>query len=73
MYLKKIRNNKVSYIYGGSTRAKSSYLALKSIKKYKFKNVLIHDAARPDFFNNFTKKNFKKPEEKYMCHTNDKI
>ena len=49
MYLKKIRNNKVSYIYGGSTRAMSSYLALKSIKKYKFKNVLIHDAARPDF------------------------
>ena len=27
----------------------SSYLALKSIKKYNFKNVLIHDAARPDF------------------------
>ena len=49
MYLKKIRNNKVRYIYGGTTRAMSSYLALKSIKKYNFKNVLIHDAARPDF------------------------
>ena len=49
MYLKKIRNNKVRYIYGGTTRAMSSFLALKSIKKYNFKNVLIHDAARPDF------------------------
>jgi len=48
-YLKKIRNNKVKYIYGGKTRAISSYLALKIIKKHNFKNVLIHDAARPNF------------------------
>ena len=34
MYLKKIRSNKVRYIYGGTTRAMSSYLALKSISSF---------------------------------------
>ena len=47
--MKKIRNKKLKYIYGGKTRAISSYLALKSIKKHNFTNVLIHDAARPNF------------------------
>ena len=28
---------------------KSAYIALKSIKKNNFKNVIIHDAARPNF------------------------
>ena len=43
----KIRNIKI--IEGGKTRAESSYRALKSIKKYRFKHVMIHDAARPNF------------------------
>ena len=36
-------------IKGGKERSDSSLLALKKIKKYKPTNVLIHDAARPDF------------------------
>ena len=43
----KIKNIKI--VEGGNTRAESAYKALKSIKKYKFKNVIIHDAARPNF------------------------
>ena len=45
--IKNIRNIKI--IYGGKTRAESSYKSLKSIRKHKIKNVLIHDAARPNF------------------------
>ena len=36
-------------IKGGKERSDSCLLALKKIKKYKPKNVFIHDAARPDF------------------------
>ena len=36
-------------IKGGKERSDSSLLALKKIKRYKPKNVFIHDAARPDF------------------------
>jgi 2-C-methyl-D-erythritol 4-phosphate cytidylyltransferase/2-C-methyl-D-erythritol 2,4-cyclodiphosphate synthase len=43
----KIKNIKI--VEGGSTRAESAYKALKSIKKYNIKNVMIHDAARPNF------------------------
>jgi len=43
----KIKNIKI--IEGGNTRAESAYKALKSIKIYNIKNVIIHDAARPDF------------------------
>jgi len=43
----KIKNIKI--IEGGSTRAESAYRALKSIKNYNIKNVMIHDAARPNF------------------------
>jgi 2-C-methyl-D-erythritol 4-phosphate cytidylyltransferase/2-C-methyl-D-erythritol 2,4-cyclodiphosphate synthase len=43
----KIKNIKI--VEGGSTRAESAYRALKSIKKYNIKNVMIHDAARPNF------------------------
>ena len=48
-FLRKIKNSKIKYIYGGTTRAISSLIALKSIKRENFKNVLIHDAARPNF------------------------
>ena len=39
----------VLIIKGGKERFDSSLIALKNIKKYKPTNVLIHDAARPDF------------------------
>ena len=39
----------VFVIKGGKERSDSSLIALKFIKKFKPKNVLIHDAARPDF------------------------
>ncbi|MBD1140924.1 2-C-methyl-D-erythritol 2,4-cyclodiphosphate synthase [Pelagibacterales bacterium SAG-MED39] len=50
---KKIKDKKysknISVIKGGKERSDSSLLALKYIKKYKPKYVLIHDAARPNF------------------------
>ena len=39
----------VLVIKGGKERSDSSLIALKYIKKFKPKNVLIHDAARPNF------------------------
>ena len=39
----------VIIIKGGKTRSDSSLIALKKIKKYKPTNILIHDAARPNF------------------------
>ncbi len=39
----------VLIIKGGKERSDSSLIALKYIKKFKPTNVLIHDAARPDF------------------------
>jgi len=38
-------------IKGGKERSDSSLIALKFIKKFKPTNVLIHDAARPNFSN----------------------
>ena len=39
----------VDIIKGGKERSDSSLKALKYLKRFKPKNVLIHDAARPDF------------------------
>ncbi|MFL2884361.1 MAG: 2-C-methyl-D-erythritol 4-phosphate cytidylyltransferase, partial [Candidatus Pelagibacter sp.] len=48
--LKKKRFPKnVSIIRGGKERSDSSLNALRYLKKYKPKNVFIHDAARPNF------------------------
>ena len=47
--IKKLKIKNVKIIEGGETRAESAYNALKSIKKDNFKNVMIHDAARPNF------------------------
>ena len=47
--IKKKYSKKVKIIKGGKERSDSSLIALKFIKRYKPKNVLIHDAARPDF------------------------
>jgi 2-C-methyl-D-erythritol 4-phosphate cytidylyltransferase/2-C-methyl-D-erythritol 2,4-cyclodiphosphate synthase len=49
---KKIKNRyskKVLITKGGKERSDSSLIGLKFIKKYKPINVLIHDAARPNF------------------------
>ena len=43
----KIKNIKI--VIGGKTRAESAYKGLISIKNYNIKNVMIHDAARPNF------------------------
>jgi len=48
-YIKKLNNNKVHFIEGGKSRADSSRLSLRYLSKFKPKNVLIHDAARPNF------------------------
>ena len=42
-----IQDKKISYTYGGDSRQKSVFYALKYIKKFKPINVLIHDANRP--------------------------
>ena len=48
-YIKKLNIKDISIINGGKTRAQSAFIALKSIKRNNFKNVIIHDAARPNF------------------------
>ena len=46
---KKYKTNKLLFVNGGKERKDSSLNALKKIKKFRPKNVLIHDAARPNF------------------------
>ena len=52
----KLKNKKIKIIKGGKERYQSSLKALKFIKNKKFKNVFIHDAARPNFSLNLLKK-----------------
>ena len=47
--IKKKYTKNVLIIKGGKERSDSSLIALKYIKKFKPDNVLIHDAARPNF------------------------
>ena len=47
--IKKKYPKNVLIIKGGKERSNSSLIGLKKIKRYKPSNVLIHDAARPDF------------------------
>ena len=42
-------DSSIKVIKGGKERSDSSLIALKYLKKFKPSNVLIHDAARPDF------------------------
>ena len=53
---KKNLSKNIKIIKGGKERSDSSYLALKYIKRFNVKNVLIHDAARPNFSINLMKK-----------------
>ena len=48
-YIKKLKIKNIKIIIGGNTRAESAYKGLKSVKSNNIKNVMIHDAARPDF------------------------
>jgi len=55
----KLKNKKIKFIRGGKERYQSSQKGLDYIKNKKFKNVFIHDAARPNFSINLLK-NLKK-------------
>ena len=48
-FIKNLKIKNIKIIEGGKTRAESAYKALISIKNYNIRNVLIHDAARPNF------------------------
>ena len=48
-FKKKKYPKSISIIKGGKERSDSSFKALKYLKRYKPKNVFIHDAARPNF------------------------
>ncbi len=48
-FKKKKYPNSIKIIKGGKERSDSSLIALKYLKKFKPKNVYIHDAARPNF------------------------
>ncbi len=47
--IKKLKEKNISIIIGGKNRAESTFKSLEYIKKNNFKNVFIHDAARPNF------------------------
>ena len=51
--IKRLKNKRyaklITVIKGGKERSDSSLIALKYLKKFKPKNILIHDAARPNF------------------------
>jgi len=48
-YIEKLKIKNIKVVDGGKTRAESAFRGLKSIKSYNIKNVMIHDAARPNF------------------------
>ena len=48
-FINKINAKNAKIIVGGKTRAESAFKALNSIKNLNVSNVLIHDAARPNF------------------------
>jgi 2-C-methyl-D-erythritol 4-phosphate cytidylyltransferase/2-C-methyl-D-erythritol 2,4-cyclodiphosphate synthase len=54
--IKKRYPKNISIIKGGKERSDSSLIALKYIRKFSPDNVLIHDAARPNFSINLLKK-----------------
>ena len=48
-FINKYKRKKIIFVAGGNERKDSSLNALKKIRNYKPNNVLIHDAARPNF------------------------
>tara|TARA_B100000945_G_scaffold254407_1_gene211529 strand:+ start:258 stop:1361 length:1104 start_codon:yes stop_codon:yes gene_type:complete len=62
----KLKDKKIKIIKGGKERYQSSQKALEFIKNKQFKNVFIHDAARPNFSINLLK-NLQKHLSKYKA------
>ena len=62
-----LEKNKLIFSDPGKTRQESSFKALKTIEKYKIKNVVIHDAARPLCSNNLFKKILVNLKRKNNC------
>jgi len=58
-YIKKLKIKNLKVVIGGKTRAESAFKGLISIKNYNIKNVMIHDAARPNFSLNLLDKLYK--------------
>ena len=48
-FIKELKIKDIKIIEGGNTRAESAYNGLRSVKNYNINNVMIHDAARPNF------------------------
>tara|TARA_E500000331_G_C17268605_1_gene718170 strand:- start:3629 stop:4744 length:1116 start_codon:yes stop_codon:yes gene_type:complete len=55
-YINNLPLNNITIINGGINRSASSKIAVNYLKKRKFSNVFIHDAARPNFSINLIKK-----------------
>jgi len=68
-FFKNLKTNfpltKLIYAEAGKNRQLSSFNALKKLKKYKPKNVLIHDAARPFCSNKLITKMLKQLDKKF--------
>jgi len=48
-HIAKLKIKNIKIVIGGKTRAESAYKGLRSVKDYNIKDVMIHDAARPNF------------------------
>ena len=48
-YIKRLKKPNLKIISGGKTRADSARICIEYLKKFKPRNVLIHDAARPNY------------------------
>jgi 2-C-methyl-D-erythritol 4-phosphate cytidylyltransferase/2-C-methyl-D-erythritol 2,4-cyclodiphosphate synthase len=48
-FIKKLNIKNIKVVTGGRTRSESTFKALNYIKRYNIKNVMLHDAARPNF------------------------
>ncbi len=48
-FIKYLKIQNIKIVQGGKTRAESAFNSLKAIKRLNISNVLIHDAARPNF------------------------
>ena len=55
-FVKKKYLKRIKVVKGGKERSDSSLIALNYAKKFKPKNILIHDAARPNFTLKLVKK-----------------
>ena len=55
-FIKKKYLSKIKVLKGGKERSDSSLIALKYAKRFKVRNILIHDAARPNFSLKLVKK-----------------